>query len=90
LCELKVGIGFSGFALLPLAYTHPTVASQEDDLFVHTNVLSVKDVTWPNSTDVRFFGNIQYAEPPVGSARFRPPITKRPTKETIDGSWFGP
>jgi carboxylesterase type B len=79
-----------GLSLLPLAYTHPTAASQEDDFLVHTNVFSVKGVTWPNSTDVRFFGNIPYAEPPVGSARFRPPITKRPTNKTIDGSWFGP
>lgn len=79
-----------GLSLLPLAYTYPTVASPEDDHLVHTNVFSVKGVTWPNSTDVRFFGNIPYAEPPVGSARFRPPITKRPTNKTIDGSWFGP
>lgn len=76
--------------ILPLAYAHSPAASQQDDLLVHTNLFSVQGVAWPNSTDVRFFGNIPYAEPPVGSARWRPPITKRPSNKTIDASWFGP
>ncbi|KAF2845552.1 alpha/beta-hydrolase [Plenodomus tracheiphilus IPT5] len=50
----------------------------------------VQGITWPNTSEVRFFGGIPYAEPPLGSARFRPPITKRPTNQTIDASWFGP
>jgi carboxylesterase type B len=76
--------------LLPLAYAHSTTEAQHDDLLIHTNLFSVQGVTWPNSTDVRFFGGIPYAEPPVGVARFRPPITKRPSNETLDASWFGP
>jgi carboxylesterase type B len=62
-----------------------------DDLLVKTNLFSVQGVAWPNSSEeVRFFGAIPYAEPPTGEGRFRPPITKRPVNETIDGSWFGP
>ncbi|PSN61504.1 alpha/beta-hydrolase [Corynespora cassiicola Philippines] len=79
-------------ALLVLATTShglPT-RSESDDLTVQTNLFSVKGVSWPNNTDVRFFGGIPYAEPPVRSARFRPPITKRPENETLDASWFGP
>jgi carboxylesterase type B len=75
--------------LLPLTHGLPT-GSEQDGLLVHTNLFTVKGVSWPNSTDVRFFGGIPYAEPPVGAARFRPPITKRPTNQTIDASWFGP
>lgn len=75
--------------LLPLAHGRPT-GSEHDDLLVHTNLFAVKGVPWPNSTEVRFFGGIPYAEPPIGAARFRPPVTKRPTNQTIDASWFGP
>ncbi|KAF2036120.1 alpha/beta-hydrolase [Setomelanomma holmii] len=82
---LKVAI----LLLAPLINAHPT-GSGHNDLLIHTDLFSVKGITWPNSTDVRFFGNIPYAESPIGTARFRPPITKRPTNETIDGSWFGP
>jgi len=74
--------------LLPLATSHPA-AHGHDDLLVQTNVFAVKGITWPNTTDVRFFGGVPYAEPPLGTARFRPPITKRPTNQTIDASWFG-
>lgn len=76
-----------GFASLGFGF--PTRA-EYDDLLVQTNLFSVKGVPWPNSTDVRFFGGIPYAEPPVGAARFRPPITKGLVDKTIDASWFGP
>jgi carboxylesterase type B len=75
--------------LLPLTNSLPT-GSSRDDLLVQTDLFAVKGISWPNSTDVRFFGGIPYAEPPVGEARFRPPIAKRPTNEIIDASWFGP
>ncbi|KAL5113981.1 hypothetical protein ACEQ8H_008127 [Pleosporales sp. CAS-2024a] len=75
--------------LLPLVYAFPA-SNTHDDLLVHTSLFSVQGVPWPNNTDVRFFGGIPYAEPPLGAARFRPPITKRPTNQTIDASWFGP
>lgn len=75
--------------LLPVASSRPT-QSEDSNLLVQTNLFAVKGVNWPNNTDVRFFGGVPFAEPPVGTARFRPPITKRPTNETIDASWFGP
>ena len=75
--------------LLPSAHGHLT-GTELDDLLVHASLFSVKGISWPNSTEVRFFGGIPYAEPPVGTARFRPPITKRRTNQTIDASWFGP
>jgi carboxylesterase type B len=75
--------------LIPFTHSHPT-KQHNDDLLIHTNLFSVRGIPWPNTTSVRFFGNIPYAEPPIGTARFRPPITKRPTNTTIDASWFGP
>ncbi|KAF2649768.1 alpha/beta-hydrolase [Lophiostoma macrostomum CBS 122681] len=65
--------------------------SIDNDLLVKTSLFSVQGIAWPNSSEeVRFFGAIPYAEPPTGTGRFWPPITKEPVNETIDGSWFGP
>jgi carboxylesterase type B len=36
------------------------------------------------------FRKIPYAEPPVGLLRFKAPIPKRPWKEILDSSHFGP
>lgn len=68
---------------------HPTNAGH-DGLLVHTNSFAVQGVPWPNTTGVSFWGAIPYAEPPIDELRFRPPVTKRPTNKTVDGSWFGP
>ncbi|SMQ51123.1 unnamed protein product [Zymoseptoria tritici ST99CH_3D7] len=58
---------------------------------VRNDAFAVQGTSWPNNTDVDFFGNIPYAEPPIGARRFRPPVTKAPTPDTvINGSWFGP
>lgn len=64
--------------------------SSHDDLTVKTNLLTVKGTIFPNTTTVRFFGNIPYAEPPIGSLRYQPPVTKKPVKDVINGTWFGP
>ncbi|GME48564.1 Para-nitrobenzyl esterase [Neofusicoccum parvum] len=69
-------------------------ADSDSDLLVQTNLFAVRGAlaqdrnTTVNS--VRFFGGIPYAEPPVGSARFRPPITKKPVDHVIDATAFGP
>ncbi|KAH7075741.1 Alpha/Beta hydrolase protein [Paraphoma chrysanthemicola] len=75
--------------LVPLANAHPA-GQEHNGLLVKTDLFAVRGVIWPNSSDVRFFGGVPYAEPPIGEARFRPPITKRPTDQTINASWFGP
>ncbi|KAF9693294.1 hypothetical protein EKO04_008897 [Ascochyta lentis] len=75
--------------LLPLAHGLPT-ESNHDGLLVYTNHFAVRGVPWSNTTGVSFWGGIPYAEPPIGELRFRPPVTKRPSNETIDASWFGP
>lgn len=72
-----------------LAQCHPTNKGDKG-LLVHTNLFAVQGVPWPNGTGVSFWGGIPYAEPPIDELRFRPPVTKRATNETIDGSWFGP
>jgi hypothetical protein len=82
-------IKFAALALRPLGNGHPA-GKGHDGLLVHTDLFAVKGVLWPNSSDVRFFGGVPYAESPTGTARFRPPITKRPIYQTIDASWFGP
>ena len=77
-------------AFVQAATSFPT-RSTNDGFFIKTDSFSVQGVAWPNSSDtVRFFGNIPYAEPPTGVNRFRPPVTKQPSNDTIDGSWFGP
>lgn len=60
-------------------------------LLVRNDAFAVQGVTWPNNSAVNFFGNIPYAEPPVGELRFRVPVTKAPQPDVvINGSWFGP
>jgi carboxylesterase type B len=71
----------------PLAEQPP---SYSDHLTVKTNLFTVKGAIFPNETTVRFFGNIPYAEPPIGKLRFRPPVSVKPRNETINGTWFGP
>jgi|SRR5690242_18035165 len=75
--------------LSALAQCHPT-KSEHSEFLVHTNSFAVQGVAWPNTTGVSFWGGIPYAEPPIDELRFRPPVTKRPTNQTVDGSWFGP
>lgn len=70
----------------PLTERH---TPSSDSLTVKTNLFTVKGAIFPNETNVRFFGNIPYAEPPIGKLRFRPPVTVKPRNETINGTWFG-
>ncbi|KAB2575178.1 Acetylcholinesterase [Lasiodiplodia theobromae] len=73
-------------AALPSAHTR--VANS--DLLVDTNLFKVQGKLADNTTTVRFFGGIPYAEPPVGTARFRSPVTKQPETDVIDATKFGP
>lgn len=60
-------------------------------VLVRNDVFAVQGATWPNTSNVNFFGNIPYVEPPLGVLRFRPPVTKAPDPEhVINGTWFGP
>ena len=68
----------------------PISSSHDDALLIKTDSFSVQGTIWPNNSAVNFFGNIPYAEPPVKTLRFRPPVTKSPNAEVINGSWFGP
>jgi carboxylesterase type B len=77
------------YLLSTVAHCHPT-GTGHNDLLVHTNAFAVQGVSWPSTTGVSFWGAIPYAEPPIGELRFRPPVTKRLSNKTIDGSWFGP
>ncbi|KAF3051815.1 hypothetical protein E8E11_003378 [Didymella keratinophila] len=52
--------------------------------------LQYKECNGQTQPELSFWGAIPYAEPPVGELRFRPPVTKRPSNKTIDGSSFGP
>lgn len=75
--------------LSSVTQSRPTGVSQ-NGLLVQTDAFAVQGVLWPNTTGVSFWGAIPYAEPPIGGLRFRPPVTKRPSDKTVDGSWFGP
>ncbi|GIZ45428.1 hypothetical protein CKM354_000859500 [Cercospora kikuchii] len=76
-------------ALLGSATSSP-VHNPHDELLIKTDVFAVQGTVWPNNSAVYFFGNIPYAEPPIGNLRFRPPVTKSPSSEVRNGTWFGP
>lgn len=89
---MKSFLGNLGFLA---ALTRPSAASpvhsSSNGLLVRNDAFAVQGTTWPNNSAVNFFGNIPYAEPPVGVLRFRPPVTKAPNvNNIINGTWFGP
>ncbi|KKY20354.1 putative sirq protein [Diplodia seriata] len=67
---------------------HPRASNS--DLLVQTDLFQVQGKLADNTTTVRFFGGVPYAEPPVGSARFRPPVAKKPEPDVVDATKFGP
>lgn len=64
--------------------------SVDDDLIVDTELFTVKGMVSPNSTAVRIFKGVPYAEPPIGALRFRPPVTKKKTSALIDATRYAP
>ncbi|EME88467.1 acetylcholinesterase/Butyrylcholinesterase [Pseudocercospora fijiensis CIRAD86] len=76
-------------ALLSIAQSKP-LHHKDDSLLIEKDNFAVQGTIWPNNSDVQFFGNIPYAEPPLGELRFRPPVTKSASSEVINGTWFGP
>ncbi|KAL1615222.1 hypothetical protein SLS54_009153 [Diplodia seriata] len=77
---------------LPLAAARPSarIGAANSDLLVQTDLFQVQGKLADNTTTVRFFGGVPYAEPPVGSARFRPPVAKKPEPDVVDATKFGP
>lgn len=84
------------FAFLSLVSCHPSETSSKrrnsdsDDPLVQTDLFAVQRTVSNISDTVRLFQGIPYAEPPIGSARFRPPITKKPTSDIINATYYGP
>lgn len=67
-----------------------SAAAQDDsDLLVKTNFYTVQGIVEPNASSVRTFRRLPYAEPPVGSRRFKPPVTKHAESGVIDGTQYG-
>ncbi|KAJ5975443.1 hypothetical protein N7481_009150 [Penicillium waksmanii] len=48
----------------------------------------IQGVASDNSSSVRVFRGVPYAEPPLGELRFRPPVTKRPVSGIIDATKY--
>ncbi|KIW10075.1 hypothetical protein PV08_11035 [Exophiala spinifera] len=65
------------------------VVAQDSDLVVKTNHFTIRGTLETNMTNVRVFRRIPYAEPPLGVLRFKPPVTKKPETEILDGTKFG-
>lgn len=67
------------------------VAAQADsDLLVKTNHFTIQGIVEPNTTNVRTFRRVPYAEAPLNQLRFKPPVTKKPEVATLDGTQYGP
>lgn len=65
-------------------------AQVDSDLLVKTNHFTVQGIVEPDSTNVRTFRRVPYAEAPINELRFKPPVTKKPETELVDGTQYGP
>jgi cholinesterase len=65
-------------------------AQGDSDLLVKTNHFTIQGIVEPNATNVRTFRRVPYAEAPVDEGRFKPPVTKKPVSEILDGTRYGP
>ena len=63
--------------------------TQDSDLLVQTTLFSVRGAVAPETSRVRQFLGIPFAEPPVNELRFRPPVTKKATNEVLDATKYG-
>jgi carboxylesterase type B len=73
-----------------LTLGHETLAWEGNDLTVDTGAHLIRGVLEDDMPNVRVFRGVPYAEPPLGKNRFLPPVTKKPSTNVIDASWFGP
>ncbi|KAK5806784.1 hypothetical protein VI817_001042 [Penicillium citrinum] len=71
-----------------LAAARPSIKSETDAVKVSLPIFTVQGAVSDNSSSVRVFRGIPYAEPPIGELRFRPPVTKRPVPGIIDATKF--
>lgn len=77
--------------LVWFAFLTPTLGSYNnnaDDLHINTSSFSLFGSL--TSANVRRFAGIPYAEPPTGSNRFRPPVTRKPNTTPFNATSFGP
>ena len=72
--------------LLVLTTAHP---KPDKSLLVQTSLFQVQGYIDSALPNVRKFLGIPYAEPPLGSLRFRPPVTKKPSLSTINATAYG-
>jgi carboxylesterase type B len=59
-----------------------------ESLNVKLPIFTVQGAVSDNSSSVRVFRGIPYAEPPLGDLRFRPPVTKKPVSGIIDATKY--
>lgn len=64
-------------------------AQDDSDLLVKTKFFTIQGIVEPNATNVRTFRRVPYAEAPIGSRRFKPPVTKQAESEVVDGTKYG-
>lgn len=74
--------------LICLAAAGEPGSASKSSLRVTLPIFTVQGAVSDNSSAVRVFRGIPYAEPPVGELRFRPPVTKKPVSGIIDATKY--
>jgi Carboxylesterase family len=54
-----------------------------DDLLVHTGSMVLQGTLEENMTNVRVFCGVPFVEPPLGTHRFKAPVTKKPETSLV-------
>lgn len=60
----------------------------KDNLVVTTPLFTVQGAVSDNSSLVRVFKGVPFAEKPLGALRWRPPVTKKPQAGIIDATQY--
>ncbi|XP_038061811.1 cholinesterase 1-like [Patiria miniata] len=85
--RLQVVLSLGLLMALTAAQDQPTVTVEQGDLFGTTEIFQESEFLKVNKT-IDVFKGIPFAEPPVGTLRFKPPVAKQPWEITYNATYF--